>query len=73
MAETKQAVVIVPIVLEVAEIEVPVAVRVPVDVRHAVVAVGVYMISHLNHRKRRRPLSVFYAESLLHSLSHRLI
>lgn len=40
MAEAEEAIVVVPIVLEVAEVELPVAVRVAVDVRHPVVAIG---------------------------------
>ncbi|MBI4812002.1 hypothetical protein HY798_00920 [Candidatus Falkowbacteria bacterium] len=40
MAEAEKAIVVVPVVLEVAEVELPVAVRVPVEVRHPVVAIG---------------------------------
>lgn len=41
VAEAEEAVVVVPVVLEVAEVEVVVAIRVAVHVRHPVVAVGV--------------------------------
>jgi len=40
VAEAEQAVVVVPDILEIAEIEVPVSVRVPIHIRHPVVTIG---------------------------------
>ena len=62
MAEAHQTVIVIPVVLEIAEVEFVVAVRVPVDVRHPVAAIGVYALNCPNHRKRRLPPSEFYAE-----------
>ena len=41
VAKTKKTVAIVPVILEVAEIEAPIAVRVLIHVRHPVVAIGI--------------------------------
>ena len=41
VAEAKNAIVVIPIILEVAEIEVPIAVRVLIHVRHPVIAISV--------------------------------
>jgi hypothetical protein len=41
VAETNEAVVVIPVILEVAEVEVPVTVRVPIHVRHPVITVVV--------------------------------
>ena len=41
MAETNKTVVVIPVILEVAEIELPIPVRVPIHVRHPVVTVVV--------------------------------
>ena len=41
VADAEEGVVVIPIILEVAEIEVPIAVRVPIHVRHPVVAIGI--------------------------------
>ena len=40
-AYTGEAVVVIPVILEVAEIEVPIAVRVLIHVRHPVIAISV--------------------------------
>lgn len=41
MAETDETVVVIPVILEVAEVKLPVTVRVPIHVRHPVVTVAV--------------------------------
>jgi len=41
VAETEKTVVIIPVILKVAEVEVPVTVRIPIHVRHPVVTVVV--------------------------------
>jgi len=41
VAEAKNAIVVIPVILEIAEIEVPIAVRIPIHVRHPVVAIGI--------------------------------
>jgi hypothetical protein len=66
VAEAEEAVVVVPVVLEVAQVELEIVVRVPVHVRNPVVAVGTLpklcTIGHQYHRKRHRPPSEFYSE-----------
>ena len=62
VAEAQKAVVVVPIVLEVAEVEVPIAVRVPVDVRNTVVAIAVSQCAE------RLPFSPGTAASLFDKL-----
>lgn len=39
MAETDKTVIVIPVILKVAEVEVPVTVRIPIHVRHPVVTV----------------------------------
>lgn len=78
VAEAEEAVVVVPVILEVAQVELEIVIRVPVHVGNPVVAVGILpklcTINRLFHRGRHQPPSVFYSEPyLLDSLSHRLI
>ena len=47
VAEAKNAIVVIPIILEVAEIEVPIAIQVLIHVRHSVVVIGVPPIIRL--------------------------
>jgi hypothetical protein len=78
VAEAQEDVVVVPGVLEVAEVEVEVAIRVGVHVRHPVVAVGIpyqqCTMHLLFHQEEHRFPFAFYSESLiLAGTSHRLI
>lgn len=73
MAEANNTIVIIPIILEVAEVEFIVTVRVAFDVRHPVVAISVYAPNYPNHQKQHLLFFVFYAKSKLLSLTHRLI
>lgn len=76
MAEAKQTVVVVPVILEVAKVEVPVAVRVPIDIRHPVVTVGASsmygMPSFFTGNSTSHSL-YFILSLLLISTPHRLI
>jgi len=73
VAETEHTVVVIPVVLEIVEIEVVIVIRIPIDVGHVMVAIGRYAINYLGHCKQRRSLVVFYPKPGLLSLSHRLI
>ena len=67
VAEAQDNVVGIPVILEVAEIELEVTVRVSVHVWHPVVAVGVLpkvcAAHHPFHWRKHRSSPVFYAES----------
>jgi hypothetical protein len=67
VAEAQNNVVGIPVILEVAEVELEVTVRVSVHVRHPVVAVGVLpkvcAAHHPFHRGEHRHSPVFYPES----------
>ena len=73
VAEAEQGVVRIPTVLEVAEVPVPVAIRVGVEIRHSVVIVGILPeqciirppLSLKAAKGTLMPLPVFYAEPLL--------
>ena len=68
VAEAEETVVIVPVILEVAEVELPVTVRVAVHVRHPVVAVGVHTSNVReiirSHRTQHQPDPAFHSEFL---------
>ncbi|MFA6436717.1 MAG: hypothetical protein WC242_01175 [Candidatus Paceibacterota bacterium] len=40
MAEAQQAIIVIPVVLEIIEVEVPIAIQVLIHVRHTVIASG---------------------------------
>ena len=70
MAEAKKTIVVVPVILEVPEVELEIVIGVPVRIRNPAVAIEkklsfVHHIVHF-HRKQHLSPSVFYAEPLLH-------
>ena len=66
VAEAEEAIVVIPVILEVVEVELEVAIGVPVHVRHPVVTVGMphqqYAMRHPFHRKRLLSPPEFYSE-----------
>lgn len=46
VAEAKEAVIVIPVILEVAKVEVPVTVRVRIHVRHPVVTVSAHAVMY---------------------------
>jgi hypothetical protein len=66
VAESQEDVVVVPVILEIVEVELEVAIGVPVHVRHPVVAVN-ESISYVHHavryhRDQHQPISELHAE-----------
>lgn len=73
MAETEKTVIVIPVILEVAKVELPVTVRIPIHVRHPVVTVvvsGIVRYAFLSHREQLQSFSVFYSE-FRYSLAYR--
>ena len=66
VAAAEDTVVVVPVILEVAEVEIEVTIRVGVHVRHPVVAVGgprkLCIADHPFHRKQHQPPPEFHSE-----------
>lgn len=77
VAEANKDIVRIPRVLEVTKVELPVTVRVPVHVRHPVVAVSVpqamYMAPSISPNPARARFCILFGDVLLSNTMHRLI